>query len=62
MTGKKAGHKGFHGTQRCDELISRTLGDVPDGVLTTFEKRCPPGYSKILPVIATDKDRTDMHW
>ena len=42
--------------KRCPDLIARIMGDVPGIKPSTFEKRCPKGMRKIVPVVAPKDD------
>ena len=45
-----------NGTKYCPDLLGRLLGDMPWLRQTTFEKKCPVGYSKIALVIDPKQD------
>ena len=47
------------GTKYCPDLFGRLLGDMPWLKQTTFEAKCPAGYSKIALVI---DPRQDYHF
>lgn len=56
--GLKSGYpkwSNVHG-KRCPDLKARLFGDVPDIKETTFEDKCPAGYSKIALVVDEDED------
>ena len=42
--------------KRCPDLLGRLFGDVPDLKMSTFEAKCPKGYSKIAAVVDEDED------
>jgi hypothetical protein len=43
-------------SKRCPDIISRLFADIPDIKLSTFEKKCPKGTSKIALVVDEDED------
>lgn len=61
VAGKTKGHPDFSGRQgkSCSDVIARTMADIPRAYLTTFHKRCEPGYSKTATVV--DKEN-DLHY
>lgn len=53
--GNKAGMKGDV-KKSCPVVVSRTLGDIPEARLATFEQKCPKGMSKISVVVDENQD------
>ncbi len=56
--GLKAGIKGDV-KKSCPVVVSRTLGDIPEATLATFEQKCPKGMSKISVVV---DEKQDFHY
>ncbi len=56
--GYSAGYPKFSdsGKKYCGDLLARLFGDMPWLRRTTFEARCPKGFSKIALVIDPDND------
>lgn len=61
VPGKKTGHPELTGTlgKTCDDVVARTMADVPGSYLTTFSEQCKPGFYKGF--ILVDKD-SDFHY
>lgn len=56
--GVKSGFKGDI-RKSCPEVTARTLGDVDDSYLATFEEKCKPGFSKAFILV---DDKNDFHY